>query len=428
MDSRTKNSKNHILIVMVILIFAVYLAALIKITLVRSTTIPRIVQNLKEGRAPLQVLNLVPFQTVRDYIHYSSDIGFLRWFSNLAGNMLIFLPLGLYLPVLFSRMRKLAHALSVIIAVSIFLEVLQYLLGTGSTDIDDLLLNTLGGLLGFGLYSWIAGSGVTARTVMIRTLALSLCFAVAGYAVAYREFGIYLGLATPREEVHGAEKIPQRSADVTGIVTGSGAGSFTLRRFNSEEGMAEFDVLLEPDTRCFDRQVSLRGHTQVINYLLCSPTRKGNIPVNAVASVWGRWDAGRLKADTLWFMQPSAAPGRTMVTYARTDTFGLALPATEPVLEGYVKSIADDEIVITKIEKWGEGSQLFSVSTSIEQKFRLTPGTSYYKKHILRRGKEWYLLPGAPSDIAERVMVRIWGPVQDGICLAEVVCVILVIK
>ena len=422
MNSKTQNRNTYILTVMVILVFIAYVAVLVKITLIKGTTLPRIVQNLQAGRAPLRALNLVPFQTIRDYIQFSSEMGFLRWFSNLAGNLFIFVPLGLYLPILFSSMRKFFRALLVIMAVSISLEALQYLFATGSTDIDDLLLNTLGGILGFGLFSCIARPGAASVTVMIRTLALSLCFAVAGYTVAYREFGIYLGLATLREEVHGGENIPARPADLTGVVTGSGAGSFTLRRFAGGEEAAEVDVLLGPETQCFDRQVSLQGHTQVINYVPCSPHEPVDIPVNAVASAWGRWDSDRLAADIVWTMRPSATQGTTMVKTAQTDTAGLALPAGESVLHGYVKSVAGDEIVITKIEKWKEGSQYFSVSTSIEQTFRLDPGTSFYKKRVLRGGKEVYLLPGARSDITERTMVQVWGLVQGDTCLAEVVC------
>jgi len=424
-NSKTQNSNTHILTVMVILVFIAYVAVLVKITLIKGTTLFRIVQNLQAGRAPLQAINLVPFQTIRDYIQFSSEMRFLRWFSNLAGNLFIFVPMGFYLPILFSSMRKFFRVLLVIMAVSISLEALQYLFGTGSTDIDDLLLNTLGGILGFGLFLWIARPGVASVKVMIRILALSLCFAVAGYTVAYREFGIYLGLATPREEVHGGENIPARPADLMGEVTGSGAGSFTLRRFGGGEEAAIVDVLLGPDTQCFDRQVSLQGHTQVIKYVPCSPNEPDDIPVNAVASVWGHWDSGRLVADIVWTIQPSSTQGMTMVKPAQTDTAELALPTGEPVLLGHVKSVTGDEVVITKIKQWKEGSKIFSTSTSIEQTFRLEPGTSFYKKRILRGGEEVYLLPGTRSDITERTEVRVWGLMQGDTCLAEVVCSIV---
>lgn len=423
MNSKTQKSTTNTLTVIVILIFIAYVVVLVKITLIKGTTLPQIVQNLKAGRAPMRAINLLPFQTIRDYIQFSSEMRFLRWFSNLAGNLFIFVPMGFYLPILFSFMRKFFRTLLVIIAVSISLEALQYLFGTGSTDIDDLLLNTLGGILGFGLFLWFARPGDASVKVLIRVLALSLCFAVAGYTVAYKEFGIFLGLATPREEVHGGENIPARPADLRGRVTESGAGSFTLRRFAGEEGEAEVvDVLLGPDTQCFDRQVSLKGHTQVIRYVPCSSREPDDIQVNAVASVWGRWDSGSLVADYVWTMQPSSTQGITMVRTTQTDTAELALPTGESLLHGHVKSVTGDEVVITKIKQWKEGSEYFSVSTSIEQTFRLDSGTFFYKKRILRRGKEVYLLPGARSDITERTEVRVWGLMQGDTCVAEVVC------
>ncbi len=74
------------------MIFLAYLAVLIKITLIKCTTIPRLIQNLAEGKAPLRSLNLVPLNTIFTYFLYRNKMNFLRWFANIFGNVLIFAP------------------------------------------------------------------------------------------------------------------------------------------------------------------------------------------------------------------------------------------------------------------------------------------------------------------------------------------------
>ena len=90
--------------------------------------------------------------------------------------------------------------------------VLQYVLGTGSSDIDDVWLNTAGGCLGYLLFLAVTKLAPKRVTALSTALVLSLCFAVGGYAVAYREFGLYLGPATIKDEVRGGEQIPGRPA------------------------------------------------------------------------------------------------------------------------------------------------------------------------------------------------------------------------
>jgi glycopeptide antibiotics resistance protein len=97
-------------------------------------------------------LNLVPFRTMRL---------FWRSFSfmpraaaiNLAGNVAVFIPLGILLPALWKGQQKLwRFALTVIAAVAV-IEVTQLFTMTGSCDVDDLILNFAGALIGFGVFS-----------------------------------------------------------------------------------------------------------------------------------------------------------------------------------------------------------------------------------------------------------------------------------
>lgn len=84
-------------------------------------------------------INLIPGQVLRDI--GSNPLNFF-------GNILMFIPLGFLLPVLSRRFQKVGNAVLVCAGTSLTIEILQLFLTRG-TDIDDLILNTLGGLIGF---------------------------------------------------------------------------------------------------------------------------------------------------------------------------------------------------------------------------------------------------------------------------------------
>lgn len=71
---------------------------------------------------------------------------------NVVGNLVAFMPLGFLWPI-FRRGRTNAWRVGGLsAAVSLLIETLQYGSGRRIADVDDLLLNTLGGLLGYGTY------------------------------------------------------------------------------------------------------------------------------------------------------------------------------------------------------------------------------------------------------------------------------------
>lgn len=92
--------------------------------------------------------NFIPFRNISNYIinHNSFNLDIVLY--NTLGNILIFLPLGIFLPLLF-RNVKLFKALTVFIMVSLIIELLQYPLEVGQTDIDDIILRSIGGVVGF---------------------------------------------------------------------------------------------------------------------------------------------------------------------------------------------------------------------------------------------------------------------------------------
>ena len=448
----------QVLAFLVALIALAYVLALLKITVVKGTTLSRVFENLAAGKAPLRSVNLVPFETVLTYLRFSENMPFLRWFSNIFGNMLVFVPLGLYLPAALPGMRRFARTLAAVVFVSASLEALQYLLGTGSTDIDDVWLNAAGGSLGYLLYVIVARVSTSRVPATAWVLALSVCFGAAGYAVAYREFGVYLGLATFREEVRGDSQIPRRPADAFGIVTGSRGDRLLLsvigrpaaRRPPTAPGTAtamgqdDIEVRVGPSTRFFDRRSSDKGHTQVTDYVAYTPATLSEVPEHAQAHVWGRWEADHLAADVIWTMRPREtaalaagasppAPARAAVTMV-SPAGGLTLPTSAAALFGHTgsrsssampfKGAVGDEVTVYRIRSWDDGKSKFAVATADPTTFRLTPETVYYRQRILRGGREVYVTPGSREDIVAGKTIRVWGAERDGVLVAEAVCVI----
>lgn len=84
---------------------------------------------------------------------YRRELGFWTVFLNLAGNVLCFVPFGAILPVLSSRARNFILITLLTFEFSLLVECVQLISKVGSFDVDDLLLNTLGGILGFLLFT-----------------------------------------------------------------------------------------------------------------------------------------------------------------------------------------------------------------------------------------------------------------------------------
>lgn len=95
--------------------------------------------------------NLVPFRTIGAY--FRSFDGFTLT-DPFIGNILAFLPFGFFLPILWRMVDSVYKAVLWAFFLSLSVEGSQFLFRVGAFDVDDLLLNTLGGGLGFGLF-WI---------------------------------------------------------------------------------------------------------------------------------------------------------------------------------------------------------------------------------------------------------------------------------
>lgn len=100
----------------------------------------------------LEDVNLIPFLSVFGIIQTSVTNGEpIFAVTNLLGNIAMFIPLGLLLPLLWKRCRRLWKTMLAAFAVSFGIEFVQLFLTRG-TDIDDILLNVVGAMVGYGLF------------------------------------------------------------------------------------------------------------------------------------------------------------------------------------------------------------------------------------------------------------------------------------
>lgn len=103
-----------------------------------------------------QSVSLMPLQTIRyqlALIEMGRNPYLVRFaVGNLVGNVVMFIPLGFFLPCLFRRQRRFRTLFVSVTAIVLVVETLQALTHLGAADIDDLLLNVPGALLGYGVF------------------------------------------------------------------------------------------------------------------------------------------------------------------------------------------------------------------------------------------------------------------------------------
>ncbi len=126
--------------------FVVYIAALLYVMFF-SEDLGR------TGAARTYRYNLVLFKEIKRFIYNYQNLGLMAVLLNVAGNILVFMPFGFMLPILTSYKGKFVSALFGTFALSLFIETTQLIFRVGCFDVDDLLLNTVGGVLGYIVYA-----------------------------------------------------------------------------------------------------------------------------------------------------------------------------------------------------------------------------------------------------------------------------------
>ena len=93
--------------------------------------------------------NLVLFQEINRFIQYRDVIGTEGFIVNIFGNVLAFAPFGFFLPIITRRRRKFLGVTGLTFLLSLSIETLQLVSKVGCFDVDDMLMNTVGGIIGY---------------------------------------------------------------------------------------------------------------------------------------------------------------------------------------------------------------------------------------------------------------------------------------
>lgn len=105
--------------------------------------------------------NLTLLQEIGRYYNLGVNKGsWTLFWTNVVGNVVVFMPLSIFLRLLVKRCKSVFYTILLCFEFSLFAEITQLVAKVGSFDVDDLLLNTFGGICGIILLAiWRACYG-----------------------------------------------------------------------------------------------------------------------------------------------------------------------------------------------------------------------------------------------------------------------------
>ncbi|MDB5230383.1 MAG: teicoplanin resistance protein VanZ, partial [Chitinophagaceae bacterium] len=129
--------------------FCVYVFFVLKLTgyfdLSFRLASPDWLHNIKQRIHSHERINLTPFKVF--HIYSASNV-------QIIGNFIMLIPLGIYIG-LFINNPSFIKAFTIILLTTVSIELMQLLTNYRSTDIDDVILNTTGGIMGWIIYQTV---------------------------------------------------------------------------------------------------------------------------------------------------------------------------------------------------------------------------------------------------------------------------------
>jgi glycopeptide antibiotics resistance protein len=144
-SEKMKAGKNGAAREVVLAVFVLFMVGLLALVLwPASYETPTVAERLQSGWQ----INLVPLRNIKRFFNiYGTE----TFWVNIVGNVLMFVPMGFCLPLLWKRWRKFWKVLLAGVLLPVCIETVQLFVGR-SVDVDDVLLNALGGAVGYGVY------------------------------------------------------------------------------------------------------------------------------------------------------------------------------------------------------------------------------------------------------------------------------------
>ena len=150
MSNREKIEK-----VIIYIVFALFILLMIKILFLSRVSFFELFDGEREVE---RSFNLIPFQSVIEFLLGNTENSRNFSYANLVGNIAIFIPLGFYISFFRKESRKdniLVKSILTVFVVSLAVEIVQWLFVIGTADIDDIILNCIGGFVGILVFKML---------------------------------------------------------------------------------------------------------------------------------------------------------------------------------------------------------------------------------------------------------------------------------
>lgn len=95
-------------------------------------------------------VNLTPFETINGYTYELANGLTMNGFLNIAGNTIVFIPLGFFIGYLYGK--TFIKTILICFLISLFFESFQLVTNLGSFDVDDIILNVSSCVVGYFIY------------------------------------------------------------------------------------------------------------------------------------------------------------------------------------------------------------------------------------------------------------------------------------
>lgn len=201
------------------ILLVAYIIILIKVMVFKDVPMVKIGQLMLNfgGTDAGHSSNFIPFVTIVPYLFGSK--GLVIGGINIIGNIILLIPLGFLLPYLY---RHISPKISLIIAIlsSLAIEVMQVILKVGIFDIDDVILNALGFMIGYWIF-------VLLSKFKYRNVILIVVLIIA--VIAYVKSPISFAPAVTQENVVETSDLCGGTGG-NGEVINVGVNTFTLKR------------------------------------------------------------------------------------------------------------------------------------------------------------------------------------------------------
>ncbi len=233
-----------------VVIFLAYIAVLIKVMVFKDIPTIKVGQLMMNfagadaGHGP----NFIPFATIGPYL-----MGYKGWIIagiNLVGNIILLVPIGFLLPLLFPKIGW-KKSLAIAVASGLIIETTQTLLRVGIFDIDDVILNALGVMIGYFAYMFLS-KWMRERKYTHILMAAFICIALAagGFSAIYPwgkpvNPGVRTGAGQNEQNVVPSTKDLCGGTGGNGQIEAVGSHQFTMKR---NDGVTQIVTLTKKAT------------------------------------------------------------------------------------------------------------------------------------------------------------------------------------